>query len=114
MKKITWSEFDKMNIDEIWNHIEKLQEETGKTKNTLLGPGKWHGLDHFCMFSNEPKNNARLIVAAPDLLDALNALEVWWRKPNHMRTIESIVPVLIIALDAFAKATREKKMNHDQ
>lgn len=45
-----------------------------------------------------------LILAAPELLEALKDLEKWWRLPIHKRTIEAIEPVVSSALDAIAKA----------
>lgn len=48
--------------------------------------------------------NAQLLKAAPELYEALKALEVWWRKPNDQRTIASIEAVVTSALDAIAKA----------
>jgi SOS-response transcriptional repressor LexA len=47
--------------------------------------------------------NARLIAAAPELLEACEELESWWRLPNASRTIASIEPVIRKALDAIAK-----------
>lgn len=48
--------------------------------------------------------NANLIAAAPDMREALDAFESWWRLPASERTIEAIEPAMRLCLNAIAKA----------
>ena len=65
--------------------------------------GKSMTIDCF-NFPGETEANARLIAAAPDLLEACIFVEAWWRLPKSDRTMERFERAMNEVIDAIAKA----------
>lgn len=76
-----------------------VQFDKNDTRTMILGPRQFH-VASVPVFEEEDEANARLIVAAPDMLDALKALIACSEEPDP----ESLSPRAPLLVGAWAKA----------
>ena len=59
-------------------------------------------------FYNISKEYLRVLKQRDKLLRVCKALESWWRLPNNLRTIESLEPIIIKAMELIEKTEGKK------